>query len=317
MQDVVAFSSSSSSHRTHVFCPPCFVVHSGEDYPSDSFFSLETLEAEIKADEVIGVVPIPGHVLAEGIVVTHAGDPIPGWMQYDDGIQEDMMADGKTSRVTRVAGQPLDPYRIYRVATKISDLTNGQSPPLKAYFTEHRDLLPAKGDYINVQKELMGFFARNLWRRLWEAIGDRIPDAEEMLDAAKQNPKLETIEKVDSRLRLDVLDRDGSGIVTVDDIHVGLRDFLGLSVDNTEKTLAKHVHSIADATDNGKVTKHDFELFCLSVPPDFKPIARKWSDAFPEPGASPAVSRASSPKPDAVAAKAIDDAPEEDDTLMF
>lgn len=58
-----------------------FYSRGGEDYPQGSFFSLETLEAEIKSDEVIGVVDIPGQVLAEGIEVTYAGDPIPGWMQ--------------------------------------------------------------------------------------------------------------------------------------------------------------------------------------------------------------------------------------------
>jgi len=189
-------------------------IRGGEDYPAGSFFSLETLEAEIKADEIISVVQIPGKVLAEGIEATHAGDPIPGWMQYDDGIREET-TEGGVKRVTTVAGKPLDPNRIYRVATKISDLTNGQSPPLKAYFTENPHLLPSKGDYINIQSELMGFFARNLWRKLWEAIGDQISD-EDVLDASKHKPH-ETVEKVESRLRLDVLDRDGSGIVTVDD----------------------------------------------------------------------------------------------------
>jgi len=86
-------------------------------------------------------------------------------------------------------------------------------------------------------------------------------------------------------------------------VHVGLRDFLGLSVDNNEKMLAKHVHSIADATENGKVTKDDFELFCLGAPPDFKPVPRKWSEAFPDPvptpmsGNTPTASRSSSPAP--------------------
>jgi len=273
-------------------------IRGNEDYPHGSFFSLETLEAEIKADEIMGIVPIPGSVLAAGIEATHAGDPIPGWMQYDDGIWEEETADG-VKRVTRVGSLPLDPNRIYNVATKISDLTNGQSPPLAAYFTEHPDLLPAKGDYINIQSELMSFFARNLWRKLWEAIGDCISD-KQVEDASRHKPH-DSVEKVESRLRLDVLDRDGTGIVTVDDIHVGLRDFLGLQVDNDEKTLAKQVHSIADATDNGKVTREDFELFCLGAPPEFKPVSRKWSDAFPDsmviPGVTPYASRANSPKP--------------------
>ena len=53
-----------------------------DEYPQGSFLSLEALEAEIKSDEVVGVVPMPGWLLAEGVEATHAGDPISGWMQY-------------------------------------------------------------------------------------------------------------------------------------------------------------------------------------------------------------------------------------------
>jgi 2',3'-cyclic-nucleotide 2'-phosphodiesterase (5'-nucleotidase family) len=60
-------------------------IRGNADYPDGSFFSLEALEAEIKSDEVVAVVPMPGWLLAEGVSVSHAGDPIPGWMQYDVG----------------------------------------------------------------------------------------------------------------------------------------------------------------------------------------------------------------------------------------
>jgi 2',3'-cyclic-nucleotide 2'-phosphodiesterase (5'-nucleotidase family) len=255
-------------------------IRGNEDYPPGSFFSLETLEAEIKSDEVIGVVPIPGTVLAEGIEATHAGDPIPGWMQYDDGIKEEETADGK--RVTTVAGKPLDPDRIYRVATKIRDLTNGQSPPLTVYFKQHLDLLPAKGSYINIQTELMGFFARNLFAKLWEATGHRIPDLSEEEADASSHSSPESLEEMEARLRHEVLDRDGDGVVTVDDIHICLRDFLGLSVDDEYKTLAEYVHSYADSTGDGTVTVDDFEVFCTGMPKELRPL-RKWSDAFPDP----------------------------------
>lgn len=95
-------------------------IRGNEDYPDDSFFSLETLEAEVKQDEVVSFVNIPGHVLAAGIEATHAGDPRPGWFQYDDGIVEE------NGKVTMVNGKPLEANKIYRVATKIKDLTNGQ-----------------------------------------------------------------------------------------------------------------------------------------------------------------------------------------------
>ena len=254
-------------------------IRGNEDYPPGSFFSLETLEAEIKSDEVIGVVPIPGSVLAEGIEATHSGDPIPGWFQYDDGIKEEETSEGK--RVTMVAGKPLDPNRIYRVATKIKDLTNGQSPPLTKYFKAHPELFPASGSYINIQTELMAFFARNLFRKLWDATGERIQDPEEVLEEFTQ-PSNKTLEEVESRLRLDVLDVDGDGCLTVDDIHVALRDILGLTVHEEEKTLAECIHSYADVTDTGTVTVDDFEQFCTGLPRELRLIP-KWKDAFPDP----------------------------------
>jgi hypothetical protein len=133
-------------------------IRGNMDYPDDSFFSLEALEAEIKSDEVIAMVPMPGWLLAQGIEATHAGDPIPGWMQYDAGIVEE-----ENGKVTHVAGEPIDLNRVYRVATKIGDLTNGQSPPWTEYFTAHPEVLPPKGAYVNIQSDLMSYFARTLW----------------------------------------------------------------------------------------------------------------------------------------------------------
>lgn len=198
-------------------------------------------------------------------------------MQYDDGIKEENV-DG-VKRITFVAGKPLDPNRVYRVATKIKDLTNGQSPPLTKYFKEHPELLPPYGSYINIQTELMGFFTRNLFRKLWEATGERIPDPEEKLE--EMSHPVPALEEVESRLRISVLDRDGDGIVTVDDIHFGLGEFLGLSVSEEEKTLAEYIHTYADVTGDGNVTVDDFEYFCTGLPRETTPL-RKWSDAFPD-----------------------------------
>lgn len=104
-------------------------IRGGTDYPDDGFFSLEALEAEVKPDETVGIVQMPGWLLSEGIRATHRGPPIPGWFQYGDGIEEDDELDA----VTMVAGQPLEREKIYRIVTKIGDLTNGQSPPLTEY----------------------------------------------------------------------------------------------------------------------------------------------------------------------------------------
>ena len=117
------------------------------------------LESEIQETEVIAVVTMPGWLLADGIQATHIGDPKPGWMQYDYGVEKN-----SSGVVTHVNGQPLDRDRIYRVATKIGDLTNGQSPPWTEYYKQNPDVLPPKGAYVNIHSELMSYFGRNLWR---------------------------------------------------------------------------------------------------------------------------------------------------------
>ena len=240
-------------------------IRGGEAYDIGSFFSLEMLEAEIKSDEIVGIVPIPGHVLAAGIEITHAGNPIPGWMQYDIGIQEEVI--GGSSRVTTVGGKPIIPDKVYRVATKVSDLGNGQSPPFKEYFSSLPELLPSKGSYFNIQTELMGFFSKRLFRKLWDAIGKKIqPKMQKVasnpsLLAAEGNALGETLKKVESGLRLDVLDKTGDGVVSVEEIHAALRDLMGMSVHSENQTLAEYILLQADATGNGVVTKEDFEHF--------------------------------------------------------
>lgn len=284
-------------------------IRGGEDYEDGSFFSLEMLEAEIKSDEVIGIVECPGDVLAKGIESTHVeGIPRPGWFQYDDGVVELKCEDGIHYRVTNVGGKPLDPTKMYRIATKISDLTNGQSPPLKEYFTKHPEGLPSKGDYVNIQSELMSFFARSLWRKLWDVTSERM--AANPLNSRASSTALtfatsssssddedddcyddcncssdddDALASIDeSRLRLDVLDRDGDGFVNVNDIHYALRNYLGLSVHGEEKTLAQAIHSHADMTGDGTVTVDDFEVFCTGMPKKYVPIP-KWANAFPTP----------------------------------
>jgi len=226
-------------------------IRGGTSYPPGSFFSLEALEAEIKPDEVVAVVRVPGRVLSDGIRDTHAGDPEPGWMQYDDGIWQDVPG----GPVTRVAGAPIRMENIYRVATKMSDLTNGQSRPFAEYFTAHPELFPPKGAYLNVHAELMALFARNVWRQMWEGVG---PSLRALFGGS--------LPKDDGKYRLDKLDLNHDGVVSIDEIHAALRDVAGLSVDDSEQSLARFVHSFADLTGNGKVALEDLEMFCQEMP---------------------------------------------------
>ncbi|KAL7556833.1 hypothetical protein ACA910_014176 [Epithemia clementina (nom. ined.)] len=220
-----------------------------ESYPPGSFFSLEALEAEIQSDEVIGIVTMPGWLIDQGVAATHAGDPIPGWMQYDAGVRQN--DPDHPTRVTHVGGQVLQPDQLYRVATKISDLTNGQSPPLTEYFTKNPHLLPPQGAYTNIQSKLMTYFARNIWDSLWDKTS-------ELIDVDCETTQTDC----GAEARLEVLDRNGEGVVTVDDVQEALRDLLGYSVDERESTLAETVHSYVDQSGDGTVTLADMETFC-------------------------------------------------------
>lgn len=224
-------------------------IRGGTDYPDDAFFSLEALEAEIKQEEVVGVVLMPGHILAKGIEETHAGDPIPGWMQYDIGVMQEMTEDGP--KVSQVRGMEIDPDRFYRVATKISDLTNGQSPTWTDYFLQHPELIPPSGSYVNIHAELMSYFARILWRAIWEGISSELCGEMKFGDECDADPEE----------RLKYLDQNDDGVLDVQDIHAALNNVLGLSVDDAEFMLARFVHSYADTNGSGVVTIRDFKIF--------------------------------------------------------
>jgi 2',3'-cyclic-nucleotide 2'-phosphodiesterase (5'-nucleotidase family) len=235
-------------------------IRGGIDYEDASYFSLEALEAEIKPDEVVAVVPMPGWLLAEGVSATHAGDPIPGWMQYDDGIKEEYPS-GLPPVITHVAGRPIDHDKIYRVATKISDLTNDQSMPFTKYYKENSHVLPPKGAYVNVQAELMSYFAKSLWRGIWDRLSEKLEEECDVTNVGLDS----NIEACHPNLRLEALDTDHDGVISVNDIQHALKDILGLSVDEREQSLAEVIHDFADTKSTGKVTLIDIQNFCEEI----------------------------------------------------
>ena len=246
IRDSLNVSRKQRRHRADACLLMGGNIRGNAEYEDGSFFSLEALEAEIKADEVIAVVDMPGWLLAEGVQATHSGEPIPGFMQHDNGVIEDTTQSPPV--VTHVGGEPLDPDRIYKVATKISDLTNGQSPPWTEYYKAHPELLPPKGKYVNIQAELMGYFARTLWRKLWKAISEYV----------HEHPKLDENKPGDY---IEVVDQSGDGTVTVEELQDALRTMLGVSIDSREQTFAKFIIDYADTTGNGKITKADIIHF--------------------------------------------------------
>jgi Ca2+-binding EF-hand superfamily protein len=212
--------------------------------------------------------------LSKAVSETHAGDPIPGWFQYDIDVEESFVEGSSgPSIVTRVGGFPLDLDRMYRVATKVSDLTNGQSPTLTDYYKSHPELLPPKGAYVNIYSELMSYFSRNLWRRIWDAAESEMMEQVSMADGEELCD-----DECFAEDRLEVLDKEHSGVISLQDIVIALRDIVGISVDESEDTLAQYVHSFADIDNDGKITVRDLELFCEEIPKIYE--RDKWRLAY-------------------------------------
>ena len=130
-------------------------IRGNEDYADASFFSMETLLQEIKEDEVVGIVSMPGYVLAAGIEATHAGAPIPGWFQFDIGVNKHggNVHDNRQP-ITTVGGKPIEPNRLYRVATKVKDLTEDEAQKIRKVIQEN---VRVEGD---LRKEVTGNIKR-------------------------------------------------------------------------------------------------------------------------------------------------------------
>jgi hypothetical protein len=121
-----------------------------------------------------------------------------------------------------------------------------------------------------IHAELMGYFARNLWRRLWDAVSRELSETCDLSEDC--NPEG----------RLAALDTSGTGTVSVEEIQIALHDYLGYSVDDREMSLAEFVHSFADTTGSGEVALRDFELFCDEMKEDYE-NDEKWHPSYTNP----------------------------------
>ncbi len=137
-------------------------IRAARDYAER--FTYGDLEAEVPFDNEVVVISIPGSVLRDSIVASRALAPQEhgGFLQVDDGI--DLDASGA---VTHVGKTPIDPDRIYRVAT-IRDLCFGLDhlEPLVAYVRAVPTAVPPAGGFRTPRELLVRAFAISLWKQL-------------------------------------------------------------------------------------------------------------------------------------------------------
>lgn len=178
-------------------------IRGGREYKDDEHINLEVLQTEIEEVKQILVVPVPGSVLRVGLRETF-GAPNPGWMQYDDEVELD--DDGY---VVSIGKQPLDPERVYKVATIVDFWRKRDAPSIGQYFEDHPEKLPEPDSGRPVHALLLNFFAMQLWTRIWKELG---------LNSGDESIEPEAFK---------ALDADGDGVVSKEDLKNKLQQVSG------------------------------------------------------------------------------------------
>lgn len=196
-------------------------IRGGKDYEDDSYFSLEDLKSEIQEQFEAVIVPMTGKLLSEGFKATH-GQPNPGFLQHDDGIELD-----EAGNIVKVKGEPIDMEKTYKVAVSKWDILDGPSKPFTDHFTP-KDVEQLA--YFPVYATLLGHFADHVWRSVWNRL-DRNHDGK--LSAAE----------------LAAVDQDGDGRISKAEL-CDVMQKAGFEVDKDELSFVDVIMSVA-GDDNG------------------------------------------------------------------
>jgi 2',3'-cyclic-nucleotide 2'-phosphodiesterase (5'-nucleotidase family) len=194
-------------------------IRAARDYAER--FTYGDLEAELPFDNEVVVIKIPGAVLRESIVASRAQAPNEhgGFLQVDDGITVDAVS----RDVTHAARAPLDPARVYHVAT-IRDLCFGLDhiDPLVAYVREHPEAVPPAGGFRTPRELLVRAFARSLWEQLggFDALDanhdGRVSPAE--VTSALAHARHHDVPELLGELVVHAFDSDGNDAITAGEV---------------------------------------------------------------------------------------------------
>jgi len=190
-------------------------IRAGRDYAVRLTYG--DVKSELPFDNEVVVARLPGRVLAEAVAASRAAAPAESgaYLQVDDR----MRVDEPGHVVTAVAGAPLDPERLYCVAT-VRELLTGMDhiEPLARWGREHPERVPPAGSGREVKLVLVESFAVTLWHRLGgfdqvDANHDGRVSASEIAEAmARVNA--EAPSSVAAQLVLQALDVDHAGAIT-------------------------------------------------------------------------------------------------------
>lgn len=139
-------------------------IRGGRTYEPDDPFTLESLKSEISEGQELVICRVPGSVLRVGLQETWTA-PNPGWFQYDDGISTD-----EGGFVTHVGGKPIDPERMYAIAS-VSDFFRARDgPSFGKYFDDHPDERPDNDTGVVIHAILLAHWADKAWKRVFQSI---------------------------------------------------------------------------------------------------------------------------------------------------
>ncbi len=127
-------------------------------------FSYGHLQTEVPFENEMVVVPVPGATLSAAVAASRARAPAEsgGFLQVCSAVEV-----GPDGAVSRVAGAPLEPERLYRVAL-VRNMFEGmdRNEPLLALARTRPELIPPAGSGRDVKLVLLESFAAGLWRAL-------------------------------------------------------------------------------------------------------------------------------------------------------
>ena len=228
----LALNLDTENYKDHC---DCVMIKGGNirgerDY--DKFnFTLEGLNSEIGSGKDVHIFLVPGNVLQDGVKETWK-NPNPGWMQYDDSVEVD--SDGM---VIAIGGSPLDREKVYRIGS-FSDFKNdhGNQPTFHQHFKTNPESLPDWDAGIGCDVLLLKLFSNDIWTRLW-----RLLDSDD--------------DGVVTSEELKVLDLDGDGQLSKNELRSAMAKILGMSTYEGQDTLLDYVLAAGGDTDeDGKLT---------------------------------------------------------------
>ena len=185
-------------------------------------FTMADLDLELPYPSKMGHIQMCGEEIAEAVRFSrnHLPALFGGFLQFDDGLETDA-ADQKV--VTHVAGEPLEPKRLYNVGLMLNSLNGmNNNPAFEAWRRNTaKNVVPPDDVGIPAKVLLIRHFALASWRDMpdfstMDTNQDGCLSSEEIYAAYKNaypNSGDEVIQAAVTRL-LDAVDYEGDGVVS-------------------------------------------------------------------------------------------------------